>query len=188
MTKSFHKTVDQPVWHTLNQKWPMLFCFGILLVKKEGGWKGRGRESGRVTEHERKWLQKWVVKVKSSRMKTHQQRMRRKKSPPSFLVWYKQTVKEWQSPLLLHNLRIKKELQKAFLLKNTPVITPPHITIILLSLCNAQTERWWVKTLCECVGKVLMQPHSKGCSLTSALPQMVCLVWLYDCVCVCFCV
>lgn len=50
---------------TLSQKGPVIFCLGILLVRKEGRQKGRGREDGMDAQHQRKQLQKCEVKARS---------------------------------------------------------------------------------------------------------------------------
>lgn len=80
-------------------------------------------------------------------------------------------------------------LEKAHLLENTSV-AQPHASILCCFHCalHTHTKRWWVTTLCGCVGSVLVHPHNKGCSctlrtVTDALFSLR--VWLRVCMCVC---
>lgn len=62
--------------------------------------------------------------------------------------------------------------EKAFLLKNTPYYTStinhPINVIILIklfySLSDTLTQKWWVTTLCKCVGWLSVHRHKEGCS------------------------
>lgn len=149
---------------------PVQFCLGKLLVRRER--KFRGKREG-----EWKWDRTWTeVVTKEMSRQGH----------PGWAVWQHISIQRERKPALLTSLYEMSLFfvsalsskcatnwflqENAFLLKNTPILHT-HSSISYGQNClytaghtYTHPQKWWVTSLRESVGEVLVHLHNKSCS------------------------